>query len=132
MSWTFNPTETAAVTEAGAIVPWDKINNQPADINGWIGRAWIDAGRQIPDPYVAPPPPIPQTVTPRQARLALLGAGLLEQVQSAVTAAGGATEITWEYATEINRSDALVVQIGASLNLTDAQIDALFVQAASL
>lgn len=132
MAWTFNVDGTSAIRDDGAFVPWDTISNQPADINGWIGRAWIDAGRPIPEPYVAPPPPIPQTVTPRQARLALLDAGLLDQVQAAIDAAGGSTQITWEYATEINRSDALVVQIGASLNLTDAQIDALFTQAASL
>lgn len=71
-------------------------------------------------------------VTPRQARLALLGAGLLDQVEAAVTAAGGATQITWEYATQILRDDPLILQIGASLGLTQAQIDALFITAAGL
>ncbi|MGY3589357.1 XkdW family protein [Bradyrhizobium sp. USDA 4350] len=78
------------------------------------------------------PSPVPQTVTPRQARLALLAAGLLDQVEAAVKTAGGATQITWDYATEVNRSDPMIAQIGASLNLTAAQIDALFVQAATL
>lgn len=71
-------------------------------------------------------------VTPRQARLALLGAGLLTQVEAAVTAAGGATQITWEYATQIRRDDPLIAQIGTSLGLTQAQIDALFIAAAGL
>ena len=75
---------------------------------------------------------IPQTVTPRQARLALLAAGLLDQVTTAVNAAGGATLITWEYASSFDRNDPLITRIGASLNLTSAQIDALFEQAAAL
>lgn len=84
---------------------------------------------------VAPPTPapvIPQTVTQKQARLALFGAGLLDQVNAAVTAAGGAVLITWEYSDVINRNDALIIAIGASLGLTSAQIDALFVTASTL
>ncbi|MCK1742170.1 hypothetical protein IVA80_15200 [Bradyrhizobium sp. 139] len=82
--------------------------------------------------YEASPSIVPQSVTPRQARLALLGAGLLDQVESTVTAAGGATYITWGYATEFLRSDPLIVQIGASLGLTDQQIDDLFRTASTL
>lgn len=76
--------------------------------------------------------PVPQTVSPRQARLALLGAGLLDQVNNLLNAAGGANLITWEYATQINRTDALIAALAGSLNLTAAQIDALFVAAAGL
>ena len=72
------------------------------------------------------------SVTPRQARLALLSAGLLPAVESAVKAAGGATQITWEYATEINRNDALITTLGSALGLTDAAIDLLFKQAATI
>lgn len=75
---------------------------------------------------------VPPTVTPRQARLALLGANLLDQVEATVNAAGGATKITWDYATEINRTDHLIVGIGASLSLTSEQIDDLFRQASTL
>lgn len=72
------------------------------------------------------------TVTPRQARLVLLNAGLLDQVESAVDQAGGSTRIAWEYATEINRNDPLIQSIGQSLGLTEQQIDDLFTQAATL
>ncbi|UGA46806.1 hypothetical protein HU230_0012485 [Bradyrhizobium quebecense] len=75
---------------------------------------------------------VPQTVTPLQARLALLGAGLLDQVTAAVNAAGGATLITWNYAAQFDRNDPMILSLGAALNLTAAQIDALFVQAAKL
>lgn len=75
---------------------------------------------------------IPNSVTPRQARLVLLGAGLLDAVNAALTSAGGANLITWEYASVINRSDPLIDAISVSLGLTSAQTDALFVQASTL
>jgi hypothetical protein len=80
----------------------------------------------------APAPVVVEPVSPRQARLALLAAGLLDEVQAAVDAAGGATKITWEYATEISRTDPMIDAIGAALNMTDAQIDALFATAKTL
>lgn len=73
----------------------------------------------------------PVSVTPRQARLALLGAGLLDQVEAAVVQAGGTTQITWEYATEIRRDDPLIESIGNALGLNEAQKDALFAAAAT-
>lgn len=93
----------------------------------WDGTKTFD-----PNPPVAVSPGVPQSVTPRQARLALFAAGLLDQVQTAVDAAGGATKITWEYATQINRTDDLITKISTGLTppLTSDQIDALFVYAA--
>lgn len=71
------------------------------------------------------------TVTPRQARLALLEAGLLDAVETAVNTAGGATKIAWDYATEIYRGDPLIDAIGTALNVSEEQKDALFERAAS-
>ena len=80
----------------------------------------------------APPTPIPQSVTMRQARLALLGAGLLDTVETAIAGAGPAAKIEWDYATEVQRSAGLVPAMATALGLTDAQIDALFVTASTL
>ena len=75
---------------------------------------------------------IPQQVTMRQARLALLGAGLLDTVETAIVAAGPAAKIEWDYATEVQRASGLVPAMAIALGMTEAQIDALFVTAASL
>lgn len=84
----------------------------------------------------SPPPPPPRVVTMRQARLALLQAGLLPAVNAALAAATGvageAARIEWEFAAHVERDSPLVVGFTAVLNLTDAQIDALFAAAAGL
>jgi hypothetical protein len=77
------------------------------------------------------PPPI-TSVTPRQARLALLSAGLLDAAQAAVDAADPATKITWEYASVFEREDPMILAIGAGLGLTSEQIDTLFTNAAGI
>lgn len=76
--------------------------------------------------------PVPQSVSMRQARLALLQIGLLSDVENAISQGSQADQITLEYATEVNRSDALVINMSAALGLSDAQLDALFTLAAGL
>lgn len=83
------------------------------------------------DNLPSPVAPALTGVTPRQARLALHSAGLLEQVQAAVDAAGGDTKISWEYSTIIERNSPLIASIGGSLGLTPEQIDVLFKYAAT-
>ena len=86
--------------------------------------------------YVAPLSKIPQVVSMRQARLALLVAGLLAAVNTAIAAmpgaAGEAARIEWEYSGEVHRDKALIQALAPVLGLTDAQLDALFVTAAAL
>jgi hypothetical protein len=78
----------------------------------------------------------PKEVTMRQARLALLGAGLLPTVELAIAAmtgtAGDAARIEWEYSNSLKRSQPLVTQLGAGLGLTVGQLDALFLTASTL
>ena len=87
-------------------------------------------------PYVAPPPVVPQIVTMRQARLALLGAGLLAQVGAAINALPEpdqtAARIEWEYSSEVHRDKPFVQMLGGALGLTGEQLDNLFTQAAQL
>lgn len=76
-------------------------------------------------------------VSMRQARLALLGAGLLASVDAAIddipdASAKAAAQIDWEYATEVRRISPLIASLGPVLKLTDEQIDALFEAAAAI
>lgn len=87
-------------------------------------------------PYVAPPTPVPTAVTMRQARLALLGAGLLDDVEAAINALPSpqkeAAKIEWEYSQEVQRHNGFVSVLAPLLELSDAQLDAMFLQAATL
>lgn len=82
-------------------------------------------------PVVAPAPVIPQTVSMRQARLALYQVGKLAAVTAAINAAGEEAKLTWEYSSEVNRNDGLVPAMAASLGMTEAEIDSLFILAAT-
>ncbi len=68
----------------------------------------------------------------RQARFALLGAGMIDKIDAAIAQIGGAAQIEWEYATEVRRDSPLVLALAGALNLGEAQIDALFTTAAQL
>jgi len=95
----------------------------------------VPEGEQI-LPYIAPPIPVPSQVTMRQARLALLGAGLLSQVNAAIASLPSpdkeAAEIEWEYAAVVQRNSGLVPAMAQALGMTNAQLDALFIAAESL
>jgi len=75
------------------------------------------------------------TVSRRQALRALNDAGLLASVESAINAmaepAKTRTRIDWDNAGEFRRDHAVVLQLGAALGLTAAQLDALFLAASA-
>lgn len=81
-------------------------------------------------------PPVPQSITRRQARLALLSAGLLQAVEGAIDGmdepARTAAKIEWEDATEIKRDHALIANLSVELNLSSEQLDELFIAASEI
>jgi hypothetical protein len=91
------------------------------------------AGHLAPD---APVVEVPQKVTMRQARLALLAAGLLDDVESAIDALPEpprkAARIEWEFSSEVYRDRDFVLMLGQSLGLDSDEMDDLFITAAAL
>ena len=81
-------------------------------------------------------PPVPQEVTMRQARLALLAIGKLDQVAPAIESLTGddrdVARIEWEFSSTVVRGRALVVLLGQALGLDDEALDQLFITAAGL
>lgn len=72
-----------------------------------------------------------KVITPRQARLALHRAGLLDEVAT-MLAADKEMEIWWEYSLDIQRDHEMVIALGTQLGLTEAQLDQLFVDGSKL
>ena len=102
-----------------------------------IGTGTIVEADTITWPEPPPiPTPVPQSVTMRQARLALHAANLLSGVNAAIAAmdepAKTAANIEWEYSNTVERNKPFVQQLGAALNLDSAALDALFIEAAKL
>lgn len=79
---------------------------------------------------------VPQSVTMRQARLALLAAGKLTHVKTAIDALPepqkSAAQIEWEYGSVVNRNSEFVEVLGKLLGLNSDEIDNLFIAASKL
>lgn len=75
----------------------------------------------------------PKSITMRQARLALLEAGLLETVTEAIqSGTDEAMKIEWEYAAEIEREWQSLITLATALGLSSDDLDALFLAASEL
>lgn len=87
-------------------------------------------------PYVAPPfiRTVPQSVTRFQALAALYQAGLLAGIETYMQdpTTDGFTKLAWKEVLEFRRQSPLVTSIGTLFGLTDAQVDDLFVFAATI
>ena len=132
---------------AGLEFAWARESRYPTDVPEFFGTCPEDADTQVDGVlgvYVQQDwetmrkdemrarNPVPQQVTMRQARLALLGAGLLDDAELVIAAAGRAAQLEWEYATVVDRSGPIVAVVQQQKSLTDAQIDDLFREAAKL
>lgn len=74
---------------------------------------------------------VPKVVSRAQFILALLDMGLLDDVEAAIAQADRATQINYQERLEFERGYPLIATMAAVLGKTDAEIDALFVLAAT-
>lgn len=113
----------------GAVPPEDAIEvpDAPASaFDTWTGTEWQPA-----------PAGTPQTVTRRQALQALFLAGKLDLVAPAIEANFQSPQkelalIEWEESLDFFRNRPLVHAMGTLLNLTESEIDDLFITASTL
>ena len=130
---------------AGLEFAWARESRYPTDVPEFFGTCPNDADTQVDgvlgvhlqadwetmrEDEIRARNPVPQQVTMRQARLALLSAGLLDDVEMVIAAAGRAAQLEWEYAAVVDRSNLAVAAVQQQESLTDAQIDDLFREAA--
>lgn len=86
-----------------------------------------------PAPYVEPEPgpeQVPVAISRFQARAALMDAGLLADVEIAVSETDPLTQLAWAEAAELVRDSPAIAAIGDALGLSPEDIDNLFIEAA--
>lgn len=133
-----------AIVDDGVFVEYRWFDEAP-ELPGKPYRQFLPVIRGTGEPFegeidgewivrTAPPAPIvPEAVSAKQARLALLAAGKLHLVQAMIDdSEDEALRIAWEYATEIGRHDSLVLALAPALDLDDSALDALFIAAAQI
>ena len=85
------------------------------------------------------PPSVPSTITNFQARALLMqmpgsteGRTLFQDVDEALQELGGVAYQAWEYTTIFPRDSELIAAMAAQFNLTNAQLDEMFIAAAQI
>ena len=132
---------------AGLEYVWARESRYPTDVPEFFGTCPDDADTQVDgvlgvylqadwetmrDDEMLARNPVPQQVTMRQARLALLKAGLLDDAEAAIASAGREAQLEWEYASVAERSNPVIAIVQQQQGVTDEQIDDLFREAAKL
>ena len=120
----------------GIVLTLEEVDSLPDGFvpNGWTYDAGIWASNEIAEQHMSEEEKaeVPILVTIRQARMALLAAGLLSAVNNFVASQSDEIKIYWEYSQELYRYHPVLMSLGSQLGLSDQQIDALFVAAGKL
>jgi len=101
-----------------------------------IEQGWTYSNGTFSAPAPVDPDPVPQVVSMRQARLALLNDNLLQSVNDAIAnmpgTEGDEARVEWQFSSTVERNWPLVLALAPTLNISDAQLDSLFIAAAKL
>ena len=126
----------AAALDAHKLTVGEPRPVEHAIIEAIVAAGGMDFVTIIPSPPAAPQ--IPQ-ITNFQARALLLqmpgsveGRTLFQDVDDALRQLGGVAWQAWEYTTVFPRDSELIATLAAQFNLTDEQLDQMFIAAAQI
>lgn len=126
MTYTLTNSQSVIRDADGACIPFDEANT---DYRAYL--AWIEEGYE-PNPYVAPPPPVPSSVPLWAVRVILAEKELLDQANAAIAASDNtAVKVIWEYGNFVDRDSPALASLAAALGIAD-QLDEMFFAAAEL
>ena len=108
-----------SLQEIGFSIVYDDVPTFTED--GWIIKFKEKIKEELPDDKIS-------QVTMRQARLQLLELGLLDEVEAMVSQ-DRKNQIEWEYSNTVERDSNLINGIKVLLNLSDEQLDHMFMDA---
>jgi len=109
------------------------VTTPPPETDGeevacFIGNKWVVLDNY---PIVEPPIQIPQTLTPRQARLILLKYELLDDIELLIQS-HKEIQIWWEYSLEIERSNPQLLEFAKIAKIPEEQLDTMFIEGNAL
>lgn len=118
------------------VAPTAPANTSLTEVEGeqranWTGYEWVELPYKAPVIDV-PTAPVPASVTRGQFKLALLQMDLLDDVEAAIALADRATQINYAERLDFERNHPLVITMATALGKTEADVDALFILAATL
>lgn len=129
-------------TETSIFGPYDSIEtlSDRYVVNGCAELHFSVIGEGIISDWVGPMPvyipeviiTVPVSVKMRQARLVLNSSGYLESVEANISLLSKADQIEWEFAETVLRDSPLVQKISTLLNISETQVDDLFILAGTL
>lgn len=91
----------------------------------WNGAAWeVVASQPMPAPFMP--------LTPWQVRQVLMQVNKRQAVEDMVNVGSLALQDAWHYAPEFKRDNELLVQMAATMGMTDAELDSMFRLGATL
>jgi hypothetical protein len=128
-----------AILDAGSVViniavadetwqPGEGLTKREAGDGCEIGGRWTGSGWAPPVVVV----PVPEAITPLQARRALRAADLLDAVNAWIATQPDDAQEAWEYCIEVRRDSPLIAGAQEGLGLTPEQVDDLFCAGAAL
>jgi hypothetical protein len=121
-------------SKTGEVFAYEADGSQDAYIEPSLVRMTDAEVQAHLNPPLAPPS-VPRSITMRQARLCLHKHGMLAGVQPVIDALPEpdrtAAQIEWEYSSVVERQ-GFVLPIAQALGISDEQMDALFIEAATL
>ena len=102
----------------------------------WDGDTWVESATEAEINQINRQS-LPKVVSQRQLRTQLVLGGFdLNDIQDAINGLSepnkSIAQIAWNYALTFVREDDLLVSVGASLGLTESQIDEIFLNASNL
>ena len=123
----------AAIIASSSVSDFTAASTDTSDgrIFIWGGSIASQAGLDAVIAAHAGPSSVPQLVSPRQIRLALITSGIpLSSIDAIMDTLPepdkSLAKVSWEFAIEIDRLDPLIAQVGGALELTEQQVDDIF------
>jgi hypothetical protein len=131
-----DPRTGETTTETVTIPGWTPRDGLTAVASDTAGIGWhVKKGGMVPPPDTASDIEARRSamkVSRMQARIALLQAGLLDDVEAAVAAGPRAMQIAWADASEFHRTSPTITALASALSLTDEAVDGLFAAATTI